>query len=99
MPSRCRAPTIVVGAQDDDEKSGSAYVFEKSDDGEWAQAAKLVAADGAQSDVFGAAVSVSGSTIVVGAHYDDEKSGSAYVFEKSDDGEWAQAAKLVARAE
>ena len=94
--------TIVVGAYYDDDagsKSGSAYVFEKSDDGEWAQAAKLVAADAAAGDQFGSSVSVSDSTIVVGAYYDDDagsKSGSAYVFEKSDDGEWAQAAKLVA---
>jgi hypothetical protein len=74
-------------------------VFEKSDDGAWAQAAKLVAADGAMNDKFGKSVSVSGSTIVVGAFLDDDNgsnSGSAYVFEKSDDGEWAQAAKLVA---
>jgi hypothetical protein len=94
--------TIVVGAYNDNDHgsgSGSAYVFEKSDDGAWAQAAKLVDADGAASDVFGRYVSVSGSTIVVGAPYDDDKgsnSGSAYVFEKSDDGAWAQAAKLVA---
>jgi hypothetical protein len=94
--------TIVVGADGDDDKgssSGAAYVFEKSDDGAWAQAAKLVAADGAMNDEFGKSVSVSGSTIVVGAFQDDDDgadSGSAYVFEKSDDGEWAQAAKLVA---
>ena len=67
--------------------------------GEWAQAAKLVADDGAAGDQFGVSVSVSGSTVVVGARNDDDagdNSGSAYVFEKSDDGTWAQAAKLVA---
>ena len=98
--------TIVVGLPRDHDldgrtvyNTGSAYVFEKSDDGEWAQAAKLVDADGAKNDYFGSSVSVSDSTIVVGATGDDDdgaNSGSAYVFEKSDDGEWAQAAKLVA---
>jgi uncharacterized protein (DUF2147 family) len=66
--------------------------------GEWAQAAKLVAADGAAGDQFGVSVSVSGSTVVVGARLDDDsfsKSGSAYVFEKSDVGEWVQT-KLTA---
>ena len=81
--------TIVVGAYYDDDagsKSGSAYVFEKSDDGEWAQAAKLVAADAAVGDHFGYSGSVSGSTIVVGAYGDDDAgscSGSAYVFESN----------------
>ena len=75
--------TVVVGASGDDDAgsgSGSAYVFEKSDDGEWAQAAKLVADDAAAGDSFGWSVSMSGSTIVVGANYD---AGSAYVFESN----------------
>ena len=95
--------TVVVGAEDKDgaaSRSGSVYVFEKSDDGTCAQTAKLVADDAAAGDQFGISVSVSGSTVVVGARQDDDdaasNSGSAYVFEKSDDGTWAQAAKLVA---
>ena len=51
--------------------------------GEWAQAAKLVAADGAAEDNFGCSVSVSGSTVVVGAHFDDDagdNSGSGYIW-------------------
>ena len=78
---------IVVGAYDDDDKgsaSGSAYVFEKGADGAVTQLAKLTAADGAASDYFGHSVAVSGSLIVVGAIYDDDKgsnSGSAYVFQ------------------
>ena len=79
--------TIVVGAfQDDDggSYSGSAYVFEKNATGAWPQAAKLVADDAAADDYFGFSVSVSGSTIVVGARYDDDTadvSGSASVWE------------------
>jgi hypothetical protein len=80
--------------------SGAAYVFEKSDVGTWAQAAKLVANDGAAHDQFGWSVSVSVSTVVVGARLHGDaglsSSGAAYVFEKSDVGTWAQAAKLVA---
>ena len=97
--------TIVVGARLDDDagsNSGSAYVFEKDATGAWVQAKKLVAADAAADDRFGISVSVSGSTIVVGANLDDKSStitnsGSAYVFEKNaTTGTWAQAAKLVA---
>ena len=78
--------TIVVGAFADDDagsSSVSAYVFEKNATGAWAQAAKLVADDAAAGDNFGWSVSVSGSTIVVGALGDDDagsNSGSAYVW-------------------
>ena len=78
--------TIVVVAYADDDggsNSGSAYVFEKNATGAWAQAAKLVADDAAAGDFFGESVSVSGSTIVVGALGDDDagsNSGSAYVW-------------------
>ncbi|EEH52298.1 uncharacterized protein MICPUCDRAFT_22399, partial [Micromonas pusilla CCMP1545] len=93
---------IVVGANYDDDKgrdSGSAYVFEKGADGAVTQLAKLTAADGAANDNFGWSVAVSGSLIVVGATYDDDKgrdSGSAYVFEKGADGAVTQLAKLTA---
>ena len=93
---------IVVSAIYDDDKgsnSGSAYVFEKGADGAVTQLAKLTAADGAADDNFGWSVAVSGSLIVVGAIYDDDKgsnSGSAYVFEKGADGAVTQLAKLTA---
>ncbi len=88
--------TIVVGAQGDDRRRGSAYVF--TYDGErWAEAVKLVASDGEAYDLFGQSVSISDSTIVVGAPRDGDNgrsSGSVYVF--THDGErWAEAVKLT----
>ena len=77
--------TVVVGAYYDDDngsKSGSAYVFEKG--GGWAtgtETAKLTASDGASYDYFGYSVAISGDTVVVGAHCDDDN-GSAYVFDR-----------------
>ena len=95
--------TIVVGADEDLDGGGSAYVFVKPSGG-WETAtetAKLTAYDGAANDRFGASVSVDGDTIVVGAYLDDDNgfhSGSAYVFVKPSAG-WATAnetAKLTA---
>lgn len=92
--------TAIVGAHYDDDggnKSGSAYVFEQSD-GTWIQVAKLRADDEAEEAIFGASVSISGTTAIVGAWGDDDngyESGSAYIFEKTD-GTWSQAAKLAA---
>ncbi len=80
--------TVVVGAYQDDDKGenpGSAYVFTKPGTG-WATAtetAKLTASDGAADDEFGTSVGIDGDTVVVGAHFDDDKgadSGSAYVY-------------------
>lgn len=82
--------TVVAGAYQDDDNglnSGSAYVFVKPAGG-WSggtlnEAAKLLASDGAAGDSAGFSVSISGDTVVVSAHGDDDKgdrSGSAYVF-------------------
>ncbi len=75
----------IVGAYYDDDKgtnSGSAYISNR-DGTSWSQQQKLLASDGAPSDVFGYSVSISGDLAIVGAYYDDDKgseSGSAYAF-------------------
>ncbi len=94
--------TAVVGAYQDDVGAnidqGSAYVFVRSG-GVWSEQQKLVALDGAASDLFGASVSVSGDTALVGAWQDEVggnvNQGSAYVFVRSG-GVWSEQQKLVA---
>ena len=102
--------TMVIGAYFDDDKgsdSGSAYVYTRDTAGDlasnWTQVAKLTADDGAAGYLFGYSVSIDGSTVVIGAHYDDDKgsaSGSAYVFTRDTAGDlasgWTQRAKLTA---
>jgi phage baseplate assembly protein gpV len=102
--------TVVIGARYDDDKgsnSGSVYVFTRDTPGDltstWTQLAKLTATDGAAGDEFGVSVSIDGDTMVVGAHYDDDKgdnSGSAYVYTRDTAGDlasgWTQIAKLTA---
>ncbi len=92
--------TIVVGAYYDDEKSGSAYVFEKPDAGwkDMTETAKLNASDGAEGDYLGCSIDISGSTIVVGAYGDESEVGAVYVFEKPDAGwkDMTETAKLKA---
>jgi hypothetical protein len=56
----------------------------------WLQQAKLTASDGA-ADRFSRSVAISGDTVVIGAHWDDDNgtnSGSVYVFVKPGGG-WA----------
>ncbi|HEX9696866.1 MAG TPA: FG-GAP repeat protein [Actinomycetota bacterium] len=78
--------TAVVGSWYDADprtETGSAYVFSRSGS-TWTQQAKLTASDAAALDNLGNSVSVSGDTVVVGSHQDDDAgsdSGSVYVFE------------------
>ena len=61
------------------------------------ETAKLTASDGAADDRFGWSVSISDGIVVIGAYWDDFRTGSAYVFEKnSTSGNWTQTAKLNA---
>ncbi len=66
--------------------------------GAWEQITKITAADGAENDTFGYAVSISGDTAVVGANYDGDNAGAVYIFDRDAGGEdnWGQIAKLTA---
>ncbi|MCH7820343.1 MAG: T9SS type A sorting domain-containing protein [Candidatus Marinimicrobia bacterium] len=71
----------VVGAHDDGDHSGSAYLFKRTGTS-WTEEAKLLASDGAAGDHFGV-VSISGGYVVVGAYFDDDNgtdAGSAYLY-------------------
>ena len=71
---------VVVGAEGDQDERGSIYIFNTSGD----FVNKVFATDGIAGDHFGDSLSVSGSTIVVGAPKSDDmgdRSGSAYIFD------------------
>lgn len=99
--------TAVAGASRRDggdlSNSGSVFVFVRDQGGadQWGRAAVLNADDAAAGDSFGFDVSVSGETVLVGAHGDDDLgdgSGSIYLFGRNHGGAdlWGQAAKLSA---
>ena len=93
--------TALIGAYTDDtnvQNSGSTYVFTRTST-TWTQQAKLLASDGAEGDMFGWSVSLSGDTALIGAMKDDDNgvdSGSAYVFTRSA-GIWTPQPKLHAQ--
>lgn len=94
---------IVVGAANtsnfDPQTStpGAVYVFVKPAGGwkDMTETAKLVATDGMNGDAFGNSVSISGTTIAIGAFFVNNFSGRAYVFTVNGH-TWTQAAELTA---
>ncbi|MCC5787729.1 MAG: hypothetical protein JJU33_13635 [Phycisphaerales bacterium] len=89
--------TVVVGAPFDDfagDDAGAVYVF-RSVAGLWQQVARLTASDAGAGDRLGGSVSISGDAIIVGADFQDDASGAAYIF-REDNGSWTQEAKLTA---
>jgi hypothetical protein len=96
--------TIAIGApysKNGSKVTGAAYVFEPSAAGatDWqARAVRLLSGDGAASDEFGHAVSLSGEFLAVGAPLDDDRgsaSGAVYVFRRTAPRTWSQVAKVV----
>ena len=70
----------VVGTLKYTNGAGTVYVFRKStEDDNWPQLEKLIASDGSIWG-FGSAVSISGKYAVVGAKWDINSAGSAYVY-------------------
>jgi hypothetical protein len=82
---------------------GAAYIFDRNQGGPdtWGQVAKLTADDGAEYDLLGSSVSISGDMAVVGARWADvgghANQGAAYVFYRNLGGTeaWGQGAKLT----
>jgi hypothetical protein len=75
--------TALIGAYGDDDVTGSAYGF-RYDGSTWVEEEKLTASDGDAGDRFGYSVSVSGKTALIGAYYDEDYAGSAYIFQLLD---------------
>lgn len=91
--------TAIIGASGGKNASsaatGVAYIFTRSGTA-WTQQAKIIPADGAAGDNFGASVSISadGNTSVVGSAINASAAGAAYIFTRSGT-TWTQQAKLV----
>ncbi|MCE9538994.1 MAG: FG-GAP repeat protein [Bacteroidetes bacterium] len=102
----------IVGAQNEAEDpagmntlvyAGSAYIFEKNNNGHWIQIQKIVPSDRTANDYFGGAVSISGNRAIVGAYEKNaigtnffSHAGAAYIFERDGNGIWNEVKKIVA---
>ena len=82
--------------------TGAAYIFTRSEQGEWSEQQKIQSSDLANRDRFGGSVSISsdGNTVIVGATEKDygaiANGGGAYIFTRSEQGEWLEQQKFQA---
>lgn len=91
----------VVGIQDDEaveEYTGAAYIFERDVDGVWNEIEKLVASDAESGKGFGWSVAVENDYAVIGSPQviiSEPTPGSAYIFQKDEDGSWPEVQKIT----
>ncbi len=84
----------VIGAPGKDAARGVAYLFIRTGEA-WTQTAKLAASDRLTGDLFGTAVAISGSAVLVGAYNVLGGTGAAYLFERQGEA-WLQTQVLTA---
>jgi hypothetical protein len=96
----------IVGATREDgpnnmmDRSGAVYVFERDADGRWNETDILHASNAGDKDQFGYSVALTQDAFIVGAIAEDgssnsrTKTGAAYIFERSADGNWTETALL-----
>ena len=86
--------TLAVGAPQAANGQGAVYIYTYKA-GAWTFQTELTAGDGQPGDLFGEAISLSGSQILVGAPGRNGNMGGAYVFAMNA-GSWSQQAELIA---
>ena len=89
---------VFVAAKNEDEQTGSVYLFERSADGRFSQRQKIRSDSASPGSRFGSSIAVMENILVVGAEQGDANeidSGSAYVFVRTERGVWMQHQELV----
>ena len=69
---------------------GNAFLFERGEDGGWAQGARFSSDTPAPDDQFGLAVALCGDLAVTGAR----RTNAAWIYRRDAEGKWAQEARL-----
>ena len=76
---------LIVGARYHDAggmaDAGAAYVFRRTGGNIWESVTKITASDAQAGDQFGWGLAISGTDVIVGAHFADSEAGAAYIFE------------------
>lgn len=88
---------MVAGASGENNGAGTAYIYEKSDAGNWEFVQKIQASDAQSNTYFGNSISLSGNQMVIGAYAEGHLGtnlAAAYVFERNEEGNWIEIQKI-----
>jgi len=85
---------VLVGAPLSERGPGTVYLYRKGGDGSWSQSSAITAPDAPAGDHFGRALAASDGTLWVGATVEDSSTGAAYLFERTEGGEWSRAGRF-----
>lgn len=86
---------LLVGSPEQSDELGAAYVFERSPDGTWNEAARVALPDTGREGAFGASVALRGNLAFIGAPGEQDGAGAVYVYERTDSGTWSRRAHIV----
>ncbi|MDP2497538.1 MAG: choice-of-anchor B family protein [Candidatus Palauibacterales bacterium] len=85
---------VLVGEPMSERRPGTVYLYRRGSDGTWSRAAEITASDAEAGDHFGRALAAGDGTLWAGATVKDSSTGAAYLFERTDGGEWRQAGRF-----
>lgn len=89
---------VVIGGSEDAGSMGASWIFERKN-GKWAQiGSKIVGVGGVggyQAQGYSLSMKWAGDGFVTGAPWDNDYRGSAFVFERSSNGNWVQKIRLT----
>ena len=85
----------IVGASQENGRSGAVYVYDRDANGTFVEQSKLVPADVALNDWFGSSVSLGQDFLLAGSPNDRDFNGSVYVYDRQINGTWLERTKLT----
>jgi hypothetical protein len=87
---------MVVGASEEDNTKGAAHIYKKNSSGVWEHVQRIIASDAMAQGYFGTSVSISNTSIAVGAYGHAGGEGATYIFEDDGTGNWTETQKITA---
>jgi len=86
---------LIVGAPNGAGERGAVYIFERTNDGMWSEASRIVLPDTTSDPAFGSSVTLHGDLAFVGAPGEQGGIGAVYVYRQSNASTWIREAHLA----
>lgn len=87
---------MVIGASEEDNTKGAAHIYMKNSNGQWEHKQRITASDAMVQAYFGTSVSISNTSIAVGAYGHAGGEGATYIYEADGAGIWVETQKIRA---